>query len=103
MPKYIIVGIFFSQLRKAIIDHISDSFLDTTVPLLVLTEAAKNGKEQEIKEYAAIFQEHTYRLFEVSLIKCTILSLHVFFFLSTYSVLKAASVTKFQETAVLFF
>ncbi|ETE66422.1 hypothetical protein L345_07798, partial [Ophiophagus hannah] len=29
------------QLRKAIIDHISDSFMDTTVPLLVLTEAAK--------------------------------------------------------------
>ncbi|XP_062833572.1 catenin alpha-3 isoform X3 [Anolis carolinensis] len=52
------------QLRKAIIDHISDSFLDTTVPLLVLTEAAKNGREQEIKEYAAIFKEHTCRLIE---------------------------------------
>ncbi|KAM9011706.1 catenin alpha-3 isoform 2-T2 [Ara ararauna] len=53
------------QLRKAIIDHISDSFLDTTVPLLVLIEAAKNGKEKEIKEYAAIFREHTSRLVEV--------------------------------------
>ncbi|XP_042315287.1 catenin alpha-3 isoform X2 [Sceloporus undulatus] len=53
------------QLRKAIIDHISDSFLDTTVPLLVLTEAAKNGREPEIKEYAAIFKEHTCRLIEV--------------------------------------
>ncbi|KAF7247195.1 Catenin alpha-3, partial [Varanus komodoensis] len=52
------------QLRKAIIDHISDSFLDTTVPLLVLTEAAKNGREKEIKEYAAIFKEHTCRLIE---------------------------------------
>uniref|UniRef100_A0A8C9CYN1 Uncharacterized protein n=1 Tax=Phocoena sinus TaxID=42100 RepID=A0A8C9CYN1_PHOSS len=47
------------QLRKAIIDHVSDSFLDTTVPLLVLVEAAKNGPEKEIKEYAAIFREHT--------------------------------------------
>uniref|UniRef100_A0A8D0DSX6 Uncharacterized protein n=1 Tax=Salvator merianae TaxID=96440 RepID=A0A8D0DSX6_SALMN len=53
------------DLRKAIIDHISDSFLDTTVPLLVLTEAAKNGKEKEIMEYAAIFKEHTSRLIEV--------------------------------------
>uniref|UniRef100_A0A452SLT1 Uncharacterized protein n=1 Tax=Ursus americanus TaxID=9643 RepID=A0A452SLT1_URSAM len=47
------------QLRKAIIDHVSDSFLDTTVPLLVLIEAAKNGREKEIKEYASIFREHT--------------------------------------------
>uniref|UniRef100_A0A663N744 Catenin alpha 3 n=1 Tax=Athene cunicularia TaxID=194338 RepID=A0A663N744_ATHCN len=53
------------QLRKAIIDHISDSFLDTTVPLLVLIEAAKNGRDKEIKEYAAIFREHTSRLVEV--------------------------------------
>ncbi|XP_040588477.1 catenin alpha-3 isoform X5 [Mesocricetus auratus] len=53
------------QLRKAIIDHISDSFLDTTVPLLVLIEAAKNGREKEIKEYAVIFREHTGRLVEI--------------------------------------
>ena len=57
------------QLRKAIIDHVSDSFLDTTVPLLVLIEAAKNGREREIKEYAAIFREHTNRLVEVSMLK----------------------------------
>lgn len=62
------MGAFFFQLRKAIIDHISDSFLDTTVPLLVLTEAAKNGREAEIKEYATIFKEHTCRLIEVGLI-----------------------------------
>lgn len=58
-----------SQLRKAIIDHVSDSFLDTTVPLLVLIEAAKNGREKEIKEYAAIFHEHTSRLVEVSMLE----------------------------------
>ncbi|KAL4699243.1 hypothetical protein H8959_011900, partial [Pygathrix nigripes] len=57
------------QLRKAIIDHVSDSFLDTTVPLLVLIEAAKNGREKEIKEYAAIFHEHTSRLVEVSMLE----------------------------------
>ncbi|KAM9011705.1 catenin alpha-3 isoform 1-T1 [Ara ararauna] len=60
------------QLRKAIIDHISDSFLDTTVPLLVLIEAAKNGKEKEIKEYAAIFREHTSRLVEVANLACSL-------------------------------
>ncbi|XP_054839930.1 catenin alpha-3 [Eublepharis macularius] len=60
------------QLRKAIIDHISDSFLDTTVPLLVLTEAAKNGREKEIKEYAAIFKEHTCRLIEVANLACSL-------------------------------
>ncbi|XP_042315288.1 catenin alpha-3 isoform X3 [Sceloporus undulatus] len=60
------------QLRKAIIDHISDSFLDTTVPLLVLTEAAKNGREPEIKEYAAIFKEHTCRLIEVANLACSV-------------------------------
>uniref|UniRef100_A0A8C4S392 Uncharacterized protein n=1 Tax=Erpetoichthys calabaricus TaxID=27687 RepID=A0A8C4S392_ERPCA len=55
-------------LRKAIIDHVSDAFLDTTVPLLVLMEAAKNGKEKEIKEYVAIFKEHANKLVEVSYI-----------------------------------
>ncbi|XP_035307549.1 catenin alpha-3 isoform X2 [Cricetulus griseus] len=59
------------QIRKAIIDHISDSFLDTTVPLLVLIEAAKNGREKEIKEYAAIFREHTGRLVEVANLACS--------------------------------
>ncbi|XP_028649290.2 catenin alpha-3-like [Erpetoichthys calabaricus] len=54
------------QLRKAIIDHVSDAFLDTTVPLLVLMEAAKNGKEKEIKEYVAIFKEHANKLVEVA-------------------------------------
>ncbi|XP_065527020.1 catenin alpha-3 isoform X2 [Lathamus discolor] len=60
------------QLRKAIIDHISDSFLDTTVPLLVLIEAAKNGREKEIQEYAAIFREHTSRLVEVANLACSL-------------------------------
>ncbi|XP_068543833.1 catenin alpha-3 isoform X3 [Anas acuta] len=63
---------YINNLRKAIIDHISDSFLDTTVPLLVLIEAAKNGREKEIKEYAAIFREHTSRLVEVANLACSL-------------------------------
>ncbi|KYO43746.1 hypothetical protein Y1Q_0015287 [Alligator mississippiensis] len=60
------------QLRKAIIDHVSDSFLDTTVPLLVLIEAAKNGREKEMKDYVAIFQEHASRLVEVANLACSL-------------------------------
>ncbi|XP_048074634.1 catenin alpha-3 isoform X2 [Ursus arctos] len=62
---------YMNNLRKAIIDHVSDSFLDTTVPLLVLIEAAKNGREKEIKEYASIFREHTSRLIEVANLACS--------------------------------
>lgn len=48
-------------------DHISDSFLETNVPLLVLIEAAKSGNEKEVKEYAQVFREHANKLVEVSL------------------------------------
>uniref|UniRef100_A0A3B3U6S1 Uncharacterized protein n=1 Tax=Poecilia latipinna TaxID=48699 RepID=A0A3B3U6S1_9TELE len=46
--------------EKAVMDHISDSFLETNVPLLVLIEAAKSGNEKEVKEYAQVFREHCY-------------------------------------------
>uniref|UniRef100_A0A8B9KQE5 Catenin alpha-1 n=1 Tax=Astyanax mexicanus TaxID=7994 RepID=A0A8B9KQE5_ASTMX len=55
------------QLRKAVMDHVSDSFLETNVPLLVLIEAAKNGNEKEVKEYAQVFREHANKLIEVVL------------------------------------
>lgn len=35
------------QLRKAVVDHVSDSFLETTTPLLDLIEAAKSGNEKK--------------------------------------------------------
>ncbi|XP_055503152.1 catenin alpha-3-like isoform X1 [Leucoraja erinacea] len=59
------------QLHKAIIDHVSDSFLDTTVPLLVLIEAAKSGNEKDINEYVAIFREHASKLVEVANLACS--------------------------------
>lgn len=46
-------------------DHVSDSFLETNVPLLVLIEAARNGDEKEVKEYALVFREHANKLIEV--------------------------------------
>lgn len=49
-------------------DHVSDSFLETNVPLLVLIEAAKNGNEKEVKDYAQVFREHANKLIEVGMI-----------------------------------
>ena len=54
------------QLRKAVVDHVSDCYIQTTMPLLVLIEAAKNGNEEEVKEYAHVFREHAERLVEVA-------------------------------------
>jgi len=39
------------QLRKAVVDHVSDSFLETNVPLLVSIEAAQAGDQAEVEEY----------------------------------------------------
>jgi len=70
------------QLRKAVVDHVSDryfcsvyfilvinqsffSFLETSVPLLVLIEAARLGNEKEVAEYSDVFTEHANKLVEV--------------------------------------
>uniref|UniRef100_UPI00358F2A9A catenin alpha-2-like n=1 Tax=Myxine glutinosa TaxID=7769 RepID=UPI00358F2A9A len=59
------------QLCKAVMDHVSDSFLETTAPMLVLIEAAKKGNEKEVKEYAQVFREHTSKLVEVADLACS--------------------------------
>ncbi|KAJ0169650.1 hypothetical protein K1T71_014835 [Dendrolimus kikuchii] len=59
------------QLRKAVVDHVSDSFLETNVPLLVLMEAARNGHEKEVEEYALVFTEHANKLVEVANLVCS--------------------------------
>lgn len=52
-------------MRKAVVDHVSDTFLETNVPLLVLIEAAKAGDERGVEEYAQVFMEHASKLVEV--------------------------------------
>merc|ERR1719225_2559703 len=52
------------QLRKAVVDHVSDSFLESGIPLIVLVEAAKAGKEKEVEEYSLVFTEHANKLVE---------------------------------------
>ena len=64
-------------------DHISDSFLETNVPLLVLIEAAKSGNEKEVKEYAQVFREHANKLVEVSHELC--MRVHIYIHTYAYS------------------
>ncbi|XP_065218561.1 catenin alpha isoform X1 [Planococcus citri] len=62
------------QLRKAVVDHVSDSFLETSVPLLVLIEAARAGNEKDVEECAAVFKEHANKLVEVANLACSMSS-----------------------------
>ncbi|XP_033633202.1 catenin alpha-2-like isoform X2 [Asterias rubens] len=62
------------QLRKAVGDHVSDTFLETNMPLLVLIEAAKSGNERETEHYAGVFREHAQKLVEVAHLACSMSS-----------------------------
>ncbi|EDW63168.1 catenin alpha [Drosophila virilis] len=59
------------QLRKAVVDHVSDSFLETTTPLIDLIEAAKSGNEKKVREKAEIFTKHAEKLVEVANLVCS--------------------------------
>lgn len=62
------------QLRKAVVDHVSDSFLESTVPLAILVSAAQAGREREVEEYAVVFAEHAAKLVEVANLVCSMSS-----------------------------
>uniref|UniRef100_T1JQN5 Catenin alpha n=2 Tax=Tetranychus urticae TaxID=32264 RepID=T1JQN5_TETUR len=59
------------QLRQAVIGHVTDSFLETNVPLLVLDEAARRGDEDEVELYQKMFDEHSKKLVEVASLACS--------------------------------
>lgn len=59
------------QLRKAVVDHVSDSFLETTTPLIDLIEAAKTGNEKMVREKSEIFTKHAEKLVEVANLVCS--------------------------------
>ena len=59
------------QLRKAVVDHVSDSFIESTGPLLHLVEAAREGRERDVEELSQIFTEHTNKLVEVANLACS--------------------------------
>lgn len=47
------------------VDHVSDTFIATNVPLHALIEAARRGDAQLVEETAHIFMEHASKLIEV--------------------------------------
>ena len=59
------------QLRKAVVDHVSDSFIESTGPLYALMDAARAGNEREVEELSEIFIEHTNKLVEVANLACS--------------------------------
>jgi catenin alpha len=60
------------QLRKAVIDHISDSFLETNLPLETMIEIARQGQdEKQLADSVQIFMDHVEKLLEVSSMACS--------------------------------
>merc|ERR1719468_606862 len=54
------------QLRKAVVDHVSDSFLEPDNPLLLLIRAAQEGREKDVEQFGEVFTEHAHKLVEVA-------------------------------------
>ena len=48
------------------VDHVSDTFVATSVPLHALIEAARRGNAQLVEETAQVFMEHASKLVEVN-------------------------------------
>lgn len=90
------------QLRKAVVDHVSDSFLETSVPLLVLIEAARNGRDKEVEEYALVFTEHANKLVEVRIQQKSLNKLGIEYFLTKkfMNPLKFVKFGKFDTSAL---
>lgn len=53
------------HLRRAIVDHVSDAFLDTITPLMMLIENAQRHDERATIENGKMFQEHANKLLQV--------------------------------------
>lgn len=59
------------QLRKAVVDHVSDSFLDPDNPLELLIRAAKEGQEKDVEAFGQMFTDHAHKLVEVANLACS--------------------------------
>lgn len=58
------------HLRRAIVDHISDAFLDTRTPLLLLIESAKTGNLDDTRHKSHLFRQHAAKLVSVARLAC---------------------------------
>jgi hypothetical protein len=54
------------HLRRAVVDHISDVFLDMQTPLMQLIESAYTGEFPRTERAAEMFQEHANNIVAVS-------------------------------------
>ena len=59
------------QLRRAVVDHVSDLFIETDGPLLRLIEAAVSGSEAKVDEASLVFSQHAAKLVEVANLACS--------------------------------
>lgn len=59
------------HLRRAVIDHISDSFIETNLPLESMIEMGKRGDEKALQQCEQIFMDHAEKLLEVSSMACS--------------------------------
>ncbi|CAB3398843.1 unnamed protein product [Caenorhabditis bovis] len=62
------------HLRRAIVDHISDAFLDTQTPLALLIEAAKSGDHEHTRHRAQLFFQHADKIISVARLSCRLSS-----------------------------
>lgn len=53
------------HLRRAIVDHVSDAFLDTNTPLMMLIESAQKHNEAATIENGKMFSDHANKLMQV--------------------------------------
>ncbi|KJH53668.1 vinculin family protein [Dictyocaulus viviparus] len=58
------------HLRRAIVDHVSDAFLDTSTPLLILIDAAKRGDSDATSQTGQLFLDHANKLISVAHLAC---------------------------------
>ncbi|WKY13994.1 hypothetical protein Q1695_004655 [Nippostrongylus brasiliensis] len=58
------------HLRRAVVDHVSDAFLDTSTPLLILIDAAKRRDSEATSQAGHLFLEHANKLVDVAHLAC---------------------------------
>ncbi|VDK67667.1 unnamed protein product [Anisakis simplex] len=58
------------HLRRAIVDHISDAFLDTMTPLMMLIDSAKKHDQPATIHNGKLFYEHAQKLVQVANLAC---------------------------------
>lgn len=59
-----LIGPICRQLRRAVVDHVSDGFLDLNSPILNLVSAAER-RDPEIERYAEDFRQHAESIIKV--------------------------------------